>query len=49
MVEVEHAAQPLATLHSTMAAVRDGANTLQQLVSSSLMVALMMIVRNVIA
>jgi hypothetical protein len=49
MVEVEHAAKPLATLHSTMAAVSDGANTLQQLVSSSLMVALTMIVHDVVA
>lgn len=47
-VEVEHATHPLATLHPTITAVCDSASTLQQLVSQSLVVALMMIVRHVL-
>lgn len=47
MVEVEHTAEPLATLDPTITAICDSAGTLQQLISQSLVVALLMIVRHV--
>lgn len=48
MVEVEHAIEPSATLHSTTNAVYDRAGAMYQSIAQSLMISFAMIVRRVL-